>query len=169
MRETTLTAIGVCAGLLVAGAAMATDYPARDPNRSVLGKNSLRAADVDKTAEFYHLIGMQEIYRQKSERFAAMRDPHSYVVAFNYNARLGNYREGLAIMQAWEPIVLGNAYIHMSIVVKDTRAVCQRLAEHKMPCERGPDVNAADGNAINAFVKDPDGRMVQLTQEPEKK
>lgn len=167
MKRTSRIAMAFCAGLIVAAVpAGAADFPARDPNRTVLGKNSLVATDVDKTAAYYKLLGMQEIYRYKNEKAEAANDRHSHVVALNYNARQGNYHEGLSIQQARGPFVLGNNLALISLVVKDIKAVCQRLAAAKTPCTNGPELAPSHGGALSAMSKDPDGREVQLIQDP---
>ena len=56
-----------------------------------------------------------------------------------------------------------NAYVHVIFIVNDAKAVCQRLAEAKMPCDREP-VSQGPSNTIAAFARDPDGHAVEFLQ-----
>lgn len=158
MRRTRL-AIGIGMGLVVAGAAaMAAEAVKPNPDRSLLGIIIYNTTDFDKATAYYTMLGFQE-YERRGEK-------PNRVAQFNFSGSKGTFVGGISLHEAAGPLTMGNAYVRTSFVVKDVRAVCNRLAEAKMPCTSEPRVVAGDDNAVIAMAKDPDGRIVELIQHP---
>ena len=62
-----------------------------------------------------------------------------------------------------EPYQLGSAFGHLALGVPDVYQTCERLAAAgvKIPRPAGP---MAHGGAVIAFIEDPDGYRIELTQ-----
>ena len=103
------------------------------------------------------------------ERLLRRRDFESgrFTLAF---VGYGNEESGavLELTHNWdqaEPYVLGSAYGHIALSVRDAQATCDALLARgeKVPRPPGP---MKHGGSVIAFVEDPDGYKVELIQRP---
>ncbi len=123
----------------------------------------IRVTDVDATAAFFKLIGLEEVRRMDSEqgRFTliflaapadAARQARSAEVELTYN---WPPKDGSPA----ETYDNGRNFGHLAFQVDDIYAVCQRIMDAGHIIHRPP----RDGHM--AFVKTPDGISVELLQD----
>ncbi|HSG60918.1 MAG TPA: lactoylglutathione lyase [Pseudomonadales bacterium] len=116
----------------------------------------LRVVDLDKSIDFYtQIFGMQLLRRQDYEG-------GRFTLAF-----LG-YSENdvqIELTHNWDTdrYELGNAYGHIAIEVADAYQACDEIRAKggNVVRDAGPMMH---GTTVIAFVKDPDGYMVELIQ-----
>jgi len=115
----------------------------------------LRISDIDSSIKFYcGALGLQEIRRIEVKEgkftliFLAAEDDESSQIELTYNWDTTNYE-------------LGNGFGHLAIEVDDVYLACDRINEKggKIVRPAGP---MKHGKTILAFVKDPDGYMIEL-------
>jgi lactoylglutathione lyase len=119
----------------------------------------VRVKDQDKAIDFYtRLLGMK-ILRQSDN------DVGKYTNTF-----LGYGEEDshtvLELTYNWDendPYELGRAFGHLAVGVPDVAATCEAMEKEgvSIPRPAGPVIG---GTTIIAFVKDPDGRSIELIQ-----
>ena len=144
--------IGLC---LVAGSIAAT---AAEPAAVRLGGVTLNVSDLDKATDFYKLIGVSV-----QDRRGEAPKRTQYLIM---NVTKGDYSQGGIVLREEKEAPIdrkGNAYRHVIFIVPDAKAICQKLAEAKMPCEREPVVQGPS-KTIAAFASDPDGHTVEFLQ-----
>lgn len=154
MKTITLIASALLGIAAPVAAQEANARPDLDPDRSVMGSVILSTNHMDKTKEFYSLLGFEEVLSsgEAPKRF----------VTYNITGRAAMFEGGIALYETTEPLVQGNSYLRTIVVVKDLRAACKRLAEADMPCTHEPEVSPSHDNALEARAEDPDGRRVDL-------
>lgn len=116
----------------------------------------LRVTDLEKSIDFYTQVFDMTLLR-KSEN-----DAYQYTLAF-----LGYGKETtstvLELTYNWgvTKYDLGNAFGHIAIESDDVYATCERIKSlgGEITREAGP---VKGGSTIIAFVKDPDGYMIEL-------
>jgi lactoylglutathione lyase len=59
----------------------------------------------------------------------------------------------------------GSAYAHIAVHVPDIHAELERLSEHGITPDKPP-FAVREGAALIAFVRDPDGYRIELTERP---
>jgi lactoylglutathione lyase len=114
----------------------------------------LRVVDLERSIHFYtHVLGMKLLSKTDYP-------DGKFTLAF-----LG-YSDGGATVELthnWETnsYTLGNAYGHIAIEVEDVYDACQKIKSSggNVVREAGP---MKHGRTIIAFVKDPDGYMIEL-------
>lgn len=116
----------------------------------------LRVVDLDKSIEFYQQIfGMTLLRRQDYES-------GRFTLAF---LGYGEDEVQIELTHNWDndSYDLGNAYGHIAIAVEDAYKACDdiRAKGGNVVREAGP---MKHGSTVIAFVKDPDGYMVELIQ-----
>jgi lactoylglutathione lyase len=116
----------------------------------------LRVVDLDKSIEFYQQIfGMTLLRRQDYES-------GRFTLAF---LGYGEDEVQIELTHNWDTdsYDLGNAYGHIAIAVEDAYKACDdiRAKGGNVVREAGP---MKHGSTVIAFVKDPDGYMVELIQ-----
>lgn len=116
----------------------------------------LRVADLDKSISFYtDILGMHLLRRKE---FPEGR----FTLAF---LGYGDEKEhtALELTHNWDThsYELGDAYGHIAIEVEDVYAACDAIKSKggQVVREAGP---MKHGSTILAFVKDPDGYMIEL-------
>lgn len=118
----------------------------------------LRVGDLDRSIEFYtQVMGMQLLRKNENTEY-------KYTLAF---LGYGDESEGAVIeltynwgVSEYDP---GNAYGHIAIGVDDIYATCEAIKTSggNVTREPGP---VKGGTTHIAFIKDPDGYMVELIQ-----
>ncbi|EOB6259114.1 lactoylglutathione lyase [Vibrio fluvialis] len=118
----------------------------------------LRVGDLDRSIEFYtQVIGMKLLRKNENAEY-------KYTLAF---LGYGDESEGAVIELTYnwgvESYDMGNAYGHIAIGADDIYATCDAIkaAGGNVTREPGP---VKGGTTHIAFVKDPDGYMVELIQ-----
>ncbi|MDP7100697.1 MAG: lactoylglutathione lyase [Rhodospirillales bacterium] len=119
----------------------------------------IRVQDLEKSIDFYtRLLGMNELRRTDFEggrftlAFVGYGDEESNaVVELTYN------------WDQAEPYELGDGFGHLAIAVPDAYAVCEAMEKEgvEVPRPAGP---MRHGTRVIAFIKDPDGYMIELVQ-----
>jgi lactoylglutathione lyase len=121
----------------------------------------LRVKDLDRSVDFYtKLMGMKELRRTEVREgkytlcFVGYGDEASQtVLELTYNwGQDGGYE-------------VGTGFGHLAVGVPDVAGTCDKLraAGARITREPGP---VKFGTTIIAFVKDPDGYMIELVQRP---
>ncbi len=118
----------------------------------------LRVGDLDKSIKFYtEVMGMQLLRTSENKEY-------EYTLAF---LGYGDESQGAVIELTYNwgktEYDLGNAYGHIAIGVDDIYATCDAIKAvgGNVTREPGP---VKGGSTHIAFVKDPDGYMVELIQ-----
>ncbi|NAW70620.1 lactoylglutathione lyase [Vibrio sp. V27_P1S3P104] len=118
----------------------------------------LRVGDLDRSIEFYtHVMGMKLLRKNENTEY-------KYTLAF---LGYGDESEGAVIELTYNWGVteydMGNAYGHIAIGVDDIYATCDAIkaAGGNVTREAGP---VKGGSTHIAFIKDPDGYMIELIQ-----
>ncbi|ELH7949121.1 lactoylglutathione lyase [Vibrio fluvialis] len=118
----------------------------------------LRVGDLDSSIEFYtQVMGMKLLRKNENAEY-------KYTLAF---LGYGDESEGAVIELTYnwgvESYDMGNAYGHIAIGADDIYATCDAIkaAGGNVTREPGP---VKGGTTHIAFVKDPDGYMVELIQ-----
>ncbi len=119
----------------------------------------IRVLDLEKSIAFYcGQLGMNLIRRKdyESGRFTLAfvgygDEDDTSVIELTHN------------WDQKEPYVLGSAFGHMALGVRDIYKTCERLAAAgvKIPRPAGP---MKHGGAVIAFVEDPDGYKIELIE-----
>jgi lactoylglutathione lyase len=119
----------------------------------------LRVGNLERSKSFYmNVLGMTLFHELE---FAEGR----FTLAF---LGYGDERENALLELTWnwdrESYEPGDAYGHIAIGVEDVYAACTRLRESgaQIVREAGP---MKGGHKVLAFVKDPDGYMIELLEE----
>ncbi|MBY8317158.1 lactoylglutathione lyase [Vibrio fluvialis] len=118
----------------------------------------LRVGNLDRSIEFYtQVMGMKLLRKNENAEY-------KYTLAF---LGYGDESEGAVIELTYnwgvESYDMGNAYGHIAIGADDIYATCDAIkaAGGNVTREPGP---VKGGTTHIAFVKDPDGYMVELIQ-----
>ncbi|KQH84024.1 lactoylglutathione lyase [Vibrio sp. Vb2880] len=118
----------------------------------------LRVGDLDRSIAFYTQVMGMKLLRQNENA------EYKYTLAF---LGYGDESEAAVIELTYnwgvESYDLGNAYGHIAIGADDIYATCEAIkaAGGNVTREPGP---VKGGSTHIAFVKDPDGYMVELIQ-----
>jgi len=120
----------------------------------------LRVKDLDKSLDFYcRLFGMTLFRRRDNEG-------GKYSVAFlGYGDE--NSDPAIELTYNWDQdddYDKGDGFGHIAIGVPDIRALCEMLEKEGVDIPRpvGPLKHAGPNASIVAFVRDPDGYMIEL-------
>ncbi len=119
----------------------------------------IRVLDLDKSIEFYcQNLGLDLLRRKDFPE-------GKFTLAF---LGYGDERDHTVIelTHNWdrtEPYVMGEAFGHLAIGVKDIYAICAELEEKgiEIPRKPGP---MKGGKTVIAFVRDPDGYMIEFIE-----
>jgi lactoylglutathione lyase len=119
----------------------------------------LRVGDLERSVKFYiEVLGMKELRRRDvpDGKYTLVfvgyeNNPQQAVVELTYNYGVDKYE-------------LGSAFGHLAIGVSDVAATCEavRAKGGSVTREAGP---VKFGTTIIAFVKDPDGYMIELIEQ----
>jgi len=119
----------------------------------------IRVLDLEKSIAFYcGQLGMTLLRRKDF-------DSGRFTLAFvGYGAEDDN--AVIELTHNWdqkEPYVLGSAFGHMALSVRDIDKICELLAPAgaKIPRSPGP---MKHGGSVIAFVEDPDGYKIELIE-----
>lgn len=116
----------------------------------------LRVTDLDRSLSFYQDVLNMNLYRKTD--FPEGRFTLAFV---GYGEEQSN--TVLELTHNWDTseYELGNAYGHIAIGVDDVYTACDRIREAGGSIVREPGP-MAHGTTVLAFVKDPDGYMIEL-------
>ncbi|MUK49547.1 lactoylglutathione lyase [Aliivibrio fischeri] len=118
----------------------------------------IRVGNLDKSIEFYTKVMGMDLLRQNTN------EEYKYTLAF---LGYGDESQGAVIELTYnwgtEEYDMGNAFGHIAIGVDDIYATCDAIkaAGGNVTREAGP---VKGGSTHIAFVKDPDGYMIELIQ-----
>ncbi len=120
----------------------------------------LRVGDLQRSIDFYTKgFGMHEMRRRDVP-------DGKYTLAFlGYGSEEDNTAIELTYNYGVEKYEMGGAFGHLAIGVPDVAAACTVLAANGGTIMR-PAGPVKFGTTIIAFVKDPDGYMIELVQRP---
>ncbi|WP_063664677.1 lactoylglutathione lyase [Aliivibrio fischeri] len=118
----------------------------------------IRVGNLDKSIEFYTKVMGMDLLRQNTN------EEYKYTLAF---LGYGDESQGAVIELTYnwgtEEYDMGTAFGHIAIGVDDIYATCEAIkaAGGNVTREAGP---VKGGSTHIAFVKDPDGYMIELIQ-----
>ena len=118
----------------------------------------IRVGNLDKSIEFYTKVMGMDLLRQNTN------EEYKYTLAF---LGYGDESQGAVIELTYnwgtEEYDMGNAFGHVAIGVDDVYQTCDviKAAGGNVTREAGP---VKGGSTHIAFVKDPDGYMIELIQ-----
>ncbi|MUJ20670.1 lactoylglutathione lyase [Aliivibrio fischeri] len=118
----------------------------------------IRVGNLDKSIEFYTKVMGMDLLRQNTN------EEYKYTLAF---LGYGDESQGAVIELTYnwgtEEYDMGTAFGHIAIGVDDIYATCDTIkaAGGNVTREAGP---VKGGSTHIAFVKDPDGYMIELIQ-----
>ncbi|WP_072054359.1 lactoylglutathione lyase [Aliivibrio fischeri] len=118
----------------------------------------IRVGNLDKSIEFYTKVMGMDLLRQNTN------EEYKYTLAF---LGYGDESQGAVIELTYnwgtEEYDMGTAFGHIAIGVDDIYATCNAIkaAGGNVTREAGP---VKGGSTHIAFVKDPDGYMIELIQ-----
>tara|TARA_R110001592_G_scaffold83616_2_gene247628 strand:- start:10063 stop:10449 length:387 start_codon:yes stop_codon:yes gene_type:complete len=119
----------------------------------------LRVGDLEKSIEFYTGILAMQLLRRKD-----FPDGKFTLAFLGYGDESEN--TVLELTHNWETSEydLGNGYGHIAISVEDVYVACEQVKQSggEVVREAGP---MKHGTTVIAFVKDPDGYLIELLQE----
>jgi lactoylglutathione lyase len=158
-----LVALSAC--LAPAHPADASEGDASQVAAPLLFLTKINVADLDRSLAFYtSVLGLQELWRggpPTAPQVILVSSPRDYEQA----------HRGLVLVYDSErkgPLVLGDGLNNITFIVPDIRQSTKRIAEAGY--EVGPVIGPRKANSsfaktyYVAFVKDPDGRTVELVQ-----
>jgi lactoylglutathione lyase len=137
-----------------------TDWAIVKATKPRIRHTMIRVRDLDKSIDFYtRLMGMT-LYRRRDN------EGGKYTTAFlGYGEEEGN--PAIELTYNWgqeEAYNLGDGFGHIAIGVPDIYGFCERLEKEgaEIPRPAGPLKHGGPNAAVIAFVKDPDGYMIEL-------
>lgn len=116
----------------------------------------LRVGDLQKSIDFYTNILNMKLLRQSEN------SEYKYTLAFlGYGDELDSTVIELTYNWDTSEYDLGNGYGHIAIETDDIYATCEKIKQQGglITREAGP---VKGGTTVIAFVKDPDGYMIEL-------
>ena len=118
-----------------------------------LGHTAFAAYDLEKTLEFYAMLGIREVFRLH-------HDDGSLMLVYLH---VGGDRF-LEMFPGGPPPDPDHvqSFMHVCLLTDDIHAVCEHLRTEGVALDREP-VVGVDGN-WQAWVKDPDGNAIELMQ-----
>ncbi len=120
----------------------------------------LRVADLEKSVDFYtRLLGMDLMRRRENAR------SKTCVGYVGYGEESTNH--ALELIQEQDHsggYSHDDAYGHIAIAVKDMYGLCEGLKTAGVEFISGPGQNRPDNPNLFAFIKDPDGYEIELTE-----
>ena len=127
-----------------------------------LRHTALKVRDLEASVDFYsRLLGMNVTRRRDSI-------PHNHLAAYvAYGDEVDHH--ALELVQDKDPpaeFVHGNLYWHINFSVPDLLPLCEQLRSEGFEISQEPTPMSADERYHIAFVRDPDGYEVELTDCP---
>ena len=120
----------------------------------------VRVKDIDESLDFYcNKLGLKEVRRKESEQG---RYTLIFLAAENSNETTGL----LELTYNWdqeEEYVKGNAWGHLALKVSDVYETSTYLKEKGVEFTKEPSP-MKNGTRIIAFIKDPDGDVIELNE-----
>ncbi|MBT5049422.1 MAG: lactoylglutathione lyase [Rhodospirillaceae bacterium] len=133
-----------------------------DQRRPRLRHTALKVRDLEKSVDFYsRLLGMRVTRRRDS----VARNHWVAYVAYGDEAD----HHALELVQDKDPpaeFTLGNLYWHINISVAELLPLCEKLEADGIEFIERPTPMTTDDRYHVAFVRDPDGYAVELTDCP---
>ena len=130
--------------------------PAR-PTTLRIRHTMLRVADLDRSLAFYTgRLGMHVM---------RLRDnPHERAAYIGYgDEKTDHALELIQERNRTDPIGIGNGFGHIALAVPDIAAMCERLKREGVTFAQ--DLMPAPSGALRiAFIRDPDGYEIELTE-----
>jgi lactoylglutathione lyase len=138
-----------------------------EPNIHKILHTMVRVRDLDQALHFYtELLGMRIQKRQDfpEGKFTLVfvsfaGDANSTCLELTYNWPLTDESNTKALHYD-----KGNGFGHIALAVRDIYQICQTLASAGVDIVRQPGPMAFDASEIIAFIRDPDGYLIELIQ-----
>ena len=119
----------------------------------------VRVLDLDKSIEFYKLLGLVERRRRDDEN-------GRYTLVFMAPPDQQDGRADVELTYNWEqdePYDRGNAWGHIALKVSDIYATAEYLKEHDVEFIKEPSP-MKNGTRVIAFIRDPNGYPIELNE-----
>ena len=131
-----------------------------------LRHTAIKVRDLEVSIDFYtRLLGMTLSRRRESKSANVRKNRLSAYLAYGDEAN----NEALELIQDLDPpenFVLGNMYSHINISVPDLLELVKKLDEEGVEFIESPTPLALGDRYHIAFIRDPDGYEVELTDHP---
>jgi lactoylglutathione lyase len=123
---------------------------------------ALKVRNLDRSIDFYtRLLGMELARIRESD---TRRHKAAYV---GYGGE--RHSHALELVEDYEPpqtFDIGNLYWHINISVSDIDDLCGRLKSEGIEFTEEPAATETNPNCKIAFIRDPDGYEIELTDIP---
>jgi len=127
-----------------------------------LRHTALRVRDLETSIEFYtKYLGMKVTRRRTNE----MRAHHAAYIAYGDEAS----HHAIELVQDFDTpnnLEIGNSYWHLNFSLPDMLAVCARMKKDGIDFVEEPAPMSIHPSYHVAFIKDPDGYEIELTDHP---
>ena len=131
-----------------------------------LRHTAIKVSDLEASIDFYcRLLGMIVLRRRQSEGGNVRQHRESAYLSYGDE----DHNHALELIQDVDPpaeYILGNMYIHLNISVPDLRAICEKLDREGIEFTEPPAPLAISDRHHIAFILDPDGYEIELTDHP---
>ena len=131
-----------------------------------LRHTAIKVRDLEVSIDFYtRLLGMTLSRRREGKSANVRKNRLSAYLAYGDEAN----NEALELIQDLDPpenFVLGNMYSHINISVPDLLELVKKLDEEGVEFIESPTPLALGDRYHIAFIRDPDGYEVELTDHP---
>ena len=131
-----------------------------------LRHTAIKVRDLEVSIDFYtRLLGMTLSRRREGKSANVRKNRLSAYLAYGDEAD----NEALELIQDLDPpenFVLGNMYSHINISVPDLLELVKKLDEEGVEFIESPTPLALGDRYHIAFIRDPDGYEVELTDHP---
>ena len=116
-----------------------------------------RVSDLDKSIDFYtRLLGMRVMRRID-------RPEGKHAIAFvGYGEELETAAIELTHDWSQDDFVIGDGFGHIAVSTPDLYGLCERLGKEGVEIPRPPGPLPHGGGNVIAFIKDPDGYLIEL-------
>ena len=131
-----------------------------------LRHTAIMVRDLEASIDFYcRLLGMIELRRRQSEGANFRQNRESAYLSYGDE----DHNHALELIHEADPateFVLGNMYSHLNISVPDLRSICEKLDREGVEFTEPPPPLAISDRHHIAFIRDPDGYEIELTDHP---
>lgn len=136
------------------------DIAIRSPDGFRIRHTMLRVRDLDRSIDFYtRLLGMGVMRRRPNA------DPDGVVAYLGYGEEDGNHAlELLEDADNSEAYDSGTGYGHIALAVPDIYALSEMLEKEGVDFILAPEPIRPGSPNIVAFIRDPDGYEIELTE-----
>jgi lactoylglutathione lyase len=117
----------------------------------------IRVRDLDRTLEFYRVLGFSLLQRAKGDDVAIVRNDNGVELNLIFNANAGEPDTNILMdVPGKYP-----GYTHIALRVSSIPATIGALKENNIAITQGP-VSFGEDGQVSVFVRDPDHNVIEL-------